>query len=90
MVVEASTSRRSEFHNEDSFRAQKIQIRVTARSGIDDGGKISGEIVGVAGVNQRKGNGGLQGNLGFPNEFAVAPKLTVNGDFFTGRSRIQE
>jgi len=72
MVVEASTSRRSEFHNEDSFRAQKIQIRVTARSGIDDGGKISGEIVGVAGVNQRKGN--------LPSSAKMAPLVTRPGN----------
>jgi hypothetical protein len=40
MVAEPSTSRRSEFYDEDSFRAQKIEVGVTAGTSINDGGKV--------------------------------------------------
>jgi len=54
------------FRKLDLFLAQKIKLLVTARTRIDDGGKVARKIVGVTTVAQRKGKGDLQRDLGRP------------------------
>ena len=52
---------------------------MTAGTRIDDGGKVAREIVGIAtDVEHRKSKGKFHCDLGCPDGFAVAPKLTVN------------
>jgi len=64
---------------EDLFLAQKIEVGVTAGASIDDGGKVSGEIVGVTTlVIQRKCKGNLQCHLRRPNEVSASPRLAIN------------
>ena len=63
---------------------------MTAGTRIDDGGKVPGEIVGIAAIGQRKSKGYFQGDLRAPDDFPVAPSLTVNRDLTSGSSCIQE
>jgi hypothetical protein len=63
---------------------------MTSGARIDDGGKVPGKIVGLTVVKQGKSKRDLQGNLGYPDEFSISPRLTVNRDFATGNNCIQE
>ena len=64
---------------------------MTARARIDDGGEVPREVVGVATeITNGKCKRNFQSNLGGPDEFPVAPGLTVNRDFSTGGNCIQE
>ncbi len=75
----------------DLFLPQKIEIRVTAGTGIHDGGDVPGKIVEVTArdaIGQGKSKGDLQRDLGRPNELSVPPGLTVNRDFTTGSNGI--
>src|SRR5580704_619212 len=78
------------FRDPDLFLAQNIEVGVTAGTRIDDGGKVSGKIVGVTGVHQGKSKGDLQRDLARPDGFTVSPSLTVNRHFTAGRNCIQE
>src|ERR1700758_3248006 len=67
------------FDDQELFLAQEIEVGMTAGARIDDGGKVSREIVGVtADVSKRECKGNLQRKLGRPNKFAVSPWLTLN------------
>jgi hypothetical protein len=76
--------------NQDLFLTQKIEVSVTARPRINDGGKVPGKIVGITGVVQRKCKGDLQRDLGRPDGFTVFPRLRVNRGLTARNNRIQE
>src|ERR1700751_4492297 len=78
------------FRDQDLFLAQKIEVGLTARARIDDGGKVARKIVCVAIVSQGKCKGDLQCDLGRPDDFAVSPRLTVNRDITARSNCIQE
>src|SRR5215469_12899541 len=63
---------------------------MTAGTYIDDGGKVTREIVGVSVVIQGKSEGHVQCDLRGTNEFTVSPWLTVNHDLTTGSNCIQK
>src|SRR5215469_13525897 len=56
------------------FLAQKKEVGVTPGARIDNGGKVSGEIVGITLISQWKGKGNFQRDLGRPDEFTVSPR----------------
>jgi len=73
------------------FLAQKVEVGVATRMRIDDCGKVTREIVTVAtAVNQRESERNCERSLRRTDEFAVAPKLTINRGFTPGGNRIQE
>ena len=63
----------------DLFLAQKIEVGVTAGTRIDDGGKVTREVVGEALVVLVKRKGELERDLGFADQLAVPPGLTIKG-----------
>jgi hypothetical protein len=82
--------RRILFGESDLFLALKIEVGVAARARIDDGRKVSGKIIGVALVIQRKSKGDLQRDLRRPDGVTVSPELTVYRDLTTGGNGIPE
>src|SRR5215469_2490922 len=77
--------------DENLFRAQKIQIRVTARTRIDDGGKVLRESVSItSAVKDLKSKRDFQSGLGQTHKFALFPRLAVNRDFTAGNNFVQE
>jgi len=72
------------------FVAQKIEFRATAGTRIDEGGKVSGNIVGISPGREGKNEGDLQRDLSCPDEFSLSPWLTVNRDIATGSNCIRE
>src|SRR5215472_1157221 len=64
---------------------------MAAGTRINDGGQVAREIVGVSiAITQGKSKGNLQRDLRCADEFAVAPRLTINRNFTTGSNCIQE
>ena len=54
--------------------AQKIYVGVAAGTGIDDGGKVPGEVVCIpADVSKSECKWNFQRSLGRPNQIAVFP-----------------
>ncbi len=74
-----------EGYDQDSFLAQKIEVRVTAGTRIDDGGKVSGNRKGVATIVLAKGEGEFEGRHRGANDGAVAPRLAEDGCFAAER-----
>lgn len=71
------------------FWLSEIKVGVVAGPRIDNGGKVSGKIVGVApSVKQGKSKGELQRDLGRSDGFAVFPRLAVNRHLAAGRNRV--
>src|SRR5579864_3693377 len=78
------------FRNEDLFLAQKIKVSVTTGARIDDSRKVTREVVGISiTIIQGKSKGNLQRDLRCTDEFAAAPRLTVNRDITAGSNCIQ-
>jgi len=57
---------------------------------VDDRGEVAGKVIGVALIGKRKGKWELERDLGFANDFAVAPGLTVKRYFRMSCNRVKE
>jgi len=53
--------------NPDLFLAQKVEVRVTARAGVDNGGYVFGKVVGIAEVGLMKSKRKPDRGCGCPN-----------------------
>ncbi len=70
--------------------AQEVEVVLASGACVDNGGKVSREVKGVAAVGQPKDKGEFECDLGFPDDFAGPPGLTINGNLSPRGSSIGE